>query len=545
MKTKKILLILILILGALLRFYLLGHNPPSLNSDEVAIGYNAYSILHTGRDEYGQFLPLSFRSFDDYKPPLYIYLTVPSVALFGLNEFAVRFPSAVIGLLAVASIYLLTNELIRNKKVALTSALLLAISPWHLIFTRTAYETAMLVFTLSFGSYLFLKGKTNVWLYVFSAIVFALSPFAYQAGKVATPLLVAFLILFELFRTSHASYKKVLLIVLFVLLLTPGLLTLISKEGSTRFRGLSVFSDAQIADKIVTEKQIDWIKNDNRSAVLFHPEISGYTFKVVENYLVHFRPDFLFLGQDDSRSNYVTHHGLLYLVELPLLIVGLYFLIRNYPKYSSLFIAFWILISPLPASVVSGAPSSVRSALIMVPLYVTIAVGILGLCKLASQLYVQRLAKIIFVLVLCLLYIYSLASYLHQSFVHAPIEKSKNWYYSYGDIAKYAQSVSKDYNKIYVSIAFDEPYVFFLFYLHKDPLQYLSQTGGTVSGGFKENRNKFDNFYFTDFDWSQVRKDPHALAIGTPSDFPSDSKPIKTFYYLNGQPSAFVMLGKK
>ena len=107
MLKGKLPLVLIIVLAAFLRFYQLGVNPPGLNWDETAHGYNAYSILKTGRDEYGYFMPLSFRSFDDYKPPLYTYLVVPSVAIFGLNSFAVRFPSALLGVLAVLFTYLM------------------------------------------------------------------------------------------------------------------------------------------------------------------------------------------------------------------------------------------------------------------------------------------------------------------------------------------------------------------------------------------------------------------------------------------------------
>ena len=84
MRIRKVFFFIVL-LAIFLRFYQLGKNPPHLNWDEAALGYNAYSLLSTGRDEYGKSFPLSFRSFDDYKPPLYVYLTIPSVAVFGLN----------------------------------------------------------------------------------------------------------------------------------------------------------------------------------------------------------------------------------------------------------------------------------------------------------------------------------------------------------------------------------------------------------------------------------------------------------------------------
>src|SRR5688572_3781308 len=136
----------IIILAIFLRFYQLGSNPPSLDWDEASIGYNAYSILKTGADEYGNAFPLSFRSFDDYKPPVYFYLTVPSIAVFGLTEFAVRFPAAVIGVVAVIALYFFVLEVLqrfdkpKRQGIALTAAFFLAISPWHLQFSRAAFE---------------------------------------------------------------------------------------------------------------------------------------------------------------------------------------------------------------------------------------------------------------------------------------------------------------------------------------------------------------------------------------------------------------------
>src|SRR3989344_1238336 len=104
MKTKYFLF-LILTFASILRLWNLGGNPPHLTPDEAAVGYNAYSILKTGRDEYGEFLPIIFKSFGDYKPGLYVYLTVPSVAILGLNEFAARLPSAFFGIISVFLIY--------------------------------------------------------------------------------------------------------------------------------------------------------------------------------------------------------------------------------------------------------------------------------------------------------------------------------------------------------------------------------------------------------------------------------------------------------
>jgi 4-amino-4-deoxy-L-arabinose transferase-like glycosyltransferase len=103
------------LVAAFLRLWYLGVNPPHLTPDEASLGYNAYSILKTGRDEYGEILPIIFKSFGDYKPGLYVYATVPFVALFGLTEFAVRLPSAIAGVAAVWLLYLIINLMVNGQ----------------------------------------------------------------------------------------------------------------------------------------------------------------------------------------------------------------------------------------------------------------------------------------------------------------------------------------------------------------------------------------------------------------------------------------------
>src|SRR3989344_8654583 len=98
MKKAFVILLGITILASILRLYNLGKTPNALEWDEVALGYDAYSILRTGRDQFGKFMPITFRSLDDYKPPIYEYLAVPFVGMFGLTPFAVRFPSALAGI---------------------------------------------------------------------------------------------------------------------------------------------------------------------------------------------------------------------------------------------------------------------------------------------------------------------------------------------------------------------------------------------------------------------------------------------------------------
>ncbi|KKT61728.1 MAG: hypothetical protein UW56_C0020G0017, partial [Candidatus Collierbacteria bacterium GW2011_GWD1_44_27] len=167
-------LLLFTLLGGLLRFWKLDSFPVSLNWDEASHGYNAYSILLTGKDEWGVRFPLIFRAFGDYKLPFYIYLSTIPVWLFGLSAFTVRFVSALAGTLAIPGIYLLTRELFSTtpttqheittnnhepvtSNFALTTAFLLAVSPWHFFISRPALEANLSLTLIIFGSYFLLK----------------------------------------------------------------------------------------------------------------------------------------------------------------------------------------------------------------------------------------------------------------------------------------------------------------------------------------------------------------------------------------------------
>jgi len=138
MQTNKIIL-LILILAGLFRLWHLGMVPPALTPDEASLGYNAYSILKTGSDEYGKFLPIIFKSFGDYKPGLYVYLVIPSIAILGLNEFSTRLPSAIFGILSVYLIYLICNKVF-DKKIGIFAAAVAAFNPYLIYFSRGAWR---------------------------------------------------------------------------------------------------------------------------------------------------------------------------------------------------------------------------------------------------------------------------------------------------------------------------------------------------------------------------------------------------------------------
>lgn len=536
-KLVTIILLLIIFLGAVLRFREIAVNPPNINTDEAAIGYNAYSILKTGRDEYGKNFPLTFRSFDDYKPPLYIYLTVPSVAVFGLNEFAVRFPSAFLGVLAIIMTYFLTVKLFKSAKIGLMASFLLAISPWHIQFTRTAYETGSNAFLTVLGLWLFLKGLEKRWYFLGAAVVFGLQIYLYQASKIFVPLLVGslFLIFFKYFRSKIGS--ALFFVIPFLLLMLPMARLATSSTGLLRFQGTSIFQDPKSHDRQIEYQTADWLRNDNKSVTLFHPEFMTYFQDILVGYLSHFRPDFLITNRNDLKIAYVPEFGLVNPWVFPFYLAGFYYLFKRQNKTATAILISWLLISPIPASVTTGLPSSIRTAVFLPSLQIIVAYG---LANLFPKLF--RPVKV----VIFFLAIYFFAFYLHQLFIHAPIVNSKIWYSGYKQVINDSINLADNYQKIIVSTGLDEPHIFYLFYLKYDPNTYLQQDGGTVGGGFKEQSNHFGKYIFHSIDWSKLQDEPGLLLVAIPSEVPPDAKDhiIGKYFSLDGQLIAYLLRTK-
>ena len=180
---KKILILLIVLISFSLRFYRLS-DYPALNADEAAIGYNAYSLIETGKDEHGNPWPIHFQSFNDFKPGLYFYLVIPFVKFLGLNEWAVRIPGALLGVATVFLLYLLVRQMFKDERLALVSSFFLAISPWHIHFSRGGWEVNTATFFIVLGLWLFIKALEKPKFFFLSAVSFALSLYTYHVARV-------------------------------------------------------------------------------------------------------------------------------------------------------------------------------------------------------------------------------------------------------------------------------------------------------------------------------------------------------------------------
>lgn len=205
----------VFILIIVLRFWRLGSIPPGLTKDEAFYGYDAYSILKTGRDIWGYKLPLLFKSTGEYKLNL-TYLMVPGIKYFGLSEMTVRLPSAIFGLATLLVLYFTLNHLFTGRPFALIMTAVFALSPWSFGMSRLFYESNVGLFFISLGLYFIFTRR-----FVYSAIPLALSAYLYNSYRyVGLALLLSALILY---RNKLINFLKPLL--LYIVLLLPILLS--------------------------------------------------------------------------------------------------------------------------------------------------------------------------------------------------------------------------------------------------------------------------------------------------------------------------------
>lgn len=545
MKTwSKIIFGLIVIVAVILRLWQLGNVPPSPDWDEASLGYNAYSIMRTGADEYGKFLPVILRSFDDYKPGLYAYLIIPFIKLFDLNLLAVRFPSAIFGVFGVIATYLLVRELFKKKHsehLALISAALFAISPWDLQFSRIAFEAQVGMVLNIFSVLLLLKGLKKGIFLIPASLLAAASIYMYQSEKVYLPILFAALALIywkDLIKVPKVWIVTSVLIGIIACL--PMIVSLFGDQNALlRAKGVSVFSDQTQFLKVNAQKVADdKSRNDLVGQILDNRRVE-FGKAIVAGYISHLNLDWIFITGDIER-HHAPNMGLLYLFELPFLLLGLYqLLFGDHSKRTKLTIFAIFLIAPIPASVTSGVPHAVRTINFLPTFQIFTALGILTafvwVSNIQYRIFSIKIAKLLTIGYLLLTF-FNILYFLDQYFIQQNYYYSENWQYGYQQAIDFIKPIESKYKKIIVSNKppLDQSYIFFLYYLKFDPATY-QKLGGTGTGGFREVHGGFGQFTFRPIDWS--KEETGSLIIGRPEDIPLGVHILKTVNYLDGKPA--------
>ena len=353
----------ILIIAAFLRFHQLGQMPFGLTVDETAIAYNGYAVLTTRRDEWLNRLPISFRSFGDYKAPLAIYLNGPFTYLLGMQAWAVRLPFVLFSLLGIVFFYLLVRELFREhaerEKLALLAALLLSFSPWHLHFSRLGFEAGIAMSLTIMAVYFFyLYRRLNKWwMLLVTCLLFVSTFYAYHSNKLLTPILLLFLAWQQRFFILDKWRQILAAVILAFVLLLPFMQDALLGEGLTRMNSSTVLSQ----NWALTEK------------------ISVFA----KSFLSYLHPDFLLFGQADENLRHsdgqfgvLTFAVVVLLVLLPFL---LYLSRKTKAKQGNFVLAIMWLIAAIAPAALSGDPQHTVRSLSALPAFLLLAVSSLAL----------------------------------------------------------------------------------------------------------------------------------------------------------------------
>ncbi len=500
--SKKTLLVLVLIvvLSFFLQFYKINDIPRCINADEASFGYNAYSILQTGADEYGQKFPLRLKSFGDYKMPLYSYLSIPFIKIFGLNDLSIRLLNKFIAILLPLVVYLLAKEAFNKTSVALLSAFMTSISLGLYIISRQAHEAYLTTFIISFACLFFIKllKKVSLRNTIFFLIFFFLSLLSYHFTRI----FIIFFIIFALaYRKKYISLLITLtLLVFFLFTLTDFI------YKPERIKNLIFFNTPGFSAKI------NELRNEGGSGLLYNKLTVGFKDTTSE-YIKYFSPQFLAINGDENYRFGFPGMAPQTIIEYIFILIGLYYLLKNKEKWR-FFILGFLLFSPLSASLSWAGASLSRSLILFVPAIMILSYGAISFF---TNLKPSRL-RIIFIPVLALELFFLLTGwnfyFNHYQKRGVTIRASQC---GYRELGKYIKDHYNKFDRFYISPEHGEPYIFLLFYLNYPPVLYQKQANLTSPDKYGFGQiEKFDKFIFT---LSGSSNQKNVSLIAYPHDF--------------------------
>jgi len=455
-KLNKTSIYLLLILSFALVLRLFRIENLSLFGDELDVGYHAYSLLKTGRDYLDQLLPTYIHSLSEWRAPLLMYSSIPFIKIFGLNTLGLRLTPVFFGILSIYLLFHLVRFLTKNNRLALLSAFVLALTPWHIHYSRAAFEVTLLLTLLLSGTLFFLKKKNYL-----SFFLFSLTFYTYSTANIFTPLLVLFLILSTVKKPKDAikTYLKPTLLAFLICL--PILLTILKGQASERFGLISIFSDSQTIHTIVNKRNTGLGPSTER---FFYNKAVFWTKDFLKNYSSSFSPEFLFSAGDANPRHSVPGFGQLTWIMAPFLLLGAFQLLKSKShswKLKSLTFA-WLLVAPLPSALtIGGGTHATRLFLLLPPLCILTAFGIEFLLKSLKKVYLPLLLFSLMTL--------ATGFWFYEYLVHYPQEQFKLWHYGYQEAFEYLQPIENDYQRILINNTYQPALVPYLFWTQTDP----------------------------------------------------------------------------
>lgn len=524
MLSKKFFFIsfaVIILIAMVVRFYHLGEVPFSLYWDEAAMLVDAKSVATSGRDMHGRvWYQVLYPSYGDYKLPVLIWLASASVKLFGVSEFALRLPSAVAGIMTVVLAGLIARRLAQlgqanqqfQRLVQLATMVVVTISPWSVLFSRTAFEGHLAQMWLALSVWLALWTSKRWWLSILAVVAGGISTYTYFSVRFVWPVvwLGAQWLQWEWFESLRWPIKNWRLVknwrpigasvglAVAGLLLFGALLIPMSRSplyaDSNRFR-LGTDSVLQNDEQVITSNIYrEWAGNTFVDRWVFH---RGYLTarELFLNYSDHLSLNYLFMAGDPNLRHGTGVHGLFVLAMLPMWLLGIYTMFDKH-KRVLLFLVAWWLVALLPASVPENTPHALRSLNALVPLSVMIGWGLatMGSWVMAQR---QRWSQLVVGLYIVAL-LASTLEFFYFYFSRYGVVSAPDWQYGYREVAQQIYQIREE-QPVYVELFDERFYLWAMIYGPYDGHEF--QTWQSQAYHFKE----FDGVSFSGFPgWNTV-----------------------------------------
>jgi len=520
-------------------FWQLGVVPRGMTVDEAAIGYNGYAVLTTRRDEWLHKLPISFRSFGDYKAPLAIYLNGFFTYSLGMELWVVRLPFAVAGVLSVVMMIKLLQRLYSLNHplsswsgwtpatAALVGGGILVTTPWFLHYVRTGFESGLALFFLLVGIFtltflLDSAHKKYTWvvaLITSSALV--ASMYTYHSAKVVAPLMALALVVIHYQAAIKRKAFFFLTAGLSAFFLLPLVIDQLLGEGGQRFQQTTIFG-----------------KSESEASILL---------QLLTNLAAHLDPRFLMGGLTTTLRHGDGQWGVLLPVVFGFWILGLvsfFFWRKNHGTQKLWWVGFiWTVIGLAPAVVGSEVPHSNRALLALPGFIIT---SLLGLEFLGTRLQYWRLNRKIkgshgeknmilktVIGTLFLLHLFFFVTYLHHYYTDFAQTSAPDYKEGYLEVYNFIVPYEKGTNgyqtdKILFTNEYGQPYIYALFVRQTNPIYY--QGGSLIK------------YEFTDFLHTSDLDRPHTIVVTAPADGLPIERATKVIKGSDGQPRFLIYI---
>lgn len=511
MKTKLLLILFVIAATSFfLNIYKASKVPACINADEAAFGFNAYSILQTGRDEYGARDPLRLKSFGDYKMPAYVYLTIPFIKILGLNDTSTHAVNNILAIAFPIVVYLLASEIFEDKRVGILAAFFTAVSMGIHIVSRQAHEAYLASFLIIVSSIFLLKYLKRAQIkYALGLIISAsLLLFAYQSGRIFVVFYAAFIFFYFLAKKILFKKNSLMFLIIFMSLMLC-IFFIDIKIQPARVSNLLFYNSKGFSLKI------NELRGEGGSKILYNKLTVGLA-AVLNQHLKYYSPQFLAMdGDSNPRFGFPGMAPVTY-IEYLLLFIGVYFIFKNKEKFAP-YLLLLLLVAPFGGSLAWTETSLTRTYLMLVPIYILAGYGGIkiyqSLQKRLQMKYVFAVIGALFVFEIYFLF-FSWDFYLNHYPKRALVIRA--WECGYKEMASYIQKNTNSVDKFYITRAIGQPYMHLLYELQYPPEKYQKQAqlSGPDEYGFGQV-TRFDKFEFTTDIPSGQKK---YVFIGTPDE---------------------------